>query len=320
MTARTESNGHFEIENVQAGRCRVTVRPDARGGGFNYECEIPESGFLERDFDLPGGSLSGDVVSTEGTPVPDVKVTLDLPPSEANQSGGRRSQTTDDRGRFRFDWLPAGEHHLGADAPDGRMGALSGINVPPDGDTEPVTVVIGSGCALEVVVAIEGKGQPVEGAQVQAYRAFASSGPYLPFDGVTDSEGRCRFDGLPENEYSVYVPPSGCLRARESERVQATPQQTAAAKILMVECGIVDWRLLEKDGLSTQPQYIDVVSAPPEVPGFCSVHSRFHAPFTNLLLSPGNFVLKAVLKDNREILEPFEIQAGQTVRRETRLE
>jgi len=148
-----------------------------------------------------GGTITGTVLDSQGSPVPDAQVSL--------SGAASRSARTDSSGRFSFSFLAPGQYELKA--------AKGFLESPPQ------TVSLGEGQQLSVNLTIPGggviqgrvlysTGLPAQGARVEVW--MGGSG-YL--EGIADNTGGFLFDFIAAGHYwLVAFSPSGNL-SREVE-------------------------------------------------------------------------------------------------------
>lgn len=110
----TDAEGRFEIDELSAGRVKVTARhPDYAEG--SELADVKETGGTAEIRLAAGGALGG-VVTSGGQPLPGVEVALATAGETGfgRMLGGAQGATTDGSGRFRFDHLGAGRYSVSA--------------------------------------------------------------------------------------------------------------------------------------------------------------------------------------------------------------
>jgi hypothetical protein len=124
FTTKTDSEGHFSIDNVPAGNRNVTALLEgyfgvAQNGGYpanaRAQVMVVSANTVEVKLELiPGGAISGHVYNADGTPVTDALVqTLRLTYQEGQQIlQPNLSKTTDDRGEYRIYRLTPGNYYI----------------------------------------------------------------------------------------------------------------------------------------------------------------------------------------------------------------
>lgn len=146
LTATTAADGKFVFRNVRAGGwCVVASMP----GGAYTPAEFQQRGVLGRGLTIPvsdnqtisdirlamapTGVLSGRVVDRDGEPMAFVRVQA---MERFHQDGEARLYIlqvaqTDDRGEYRFYWLPPGRYYLAVVPQDTRRSQVVSVQPPP---------------------------------------------------------------------------------------------------------------------------------------------------------------------------------------------
>lgn len=205
--AVTGADGVFRFTDLEGGQ-RFDLSVDKPG---SVPASVPgiEAPTKERlRIELrPAHNLSGRVLDGERRPVAGAQVT----PIELQETGSgngafarlaRRVRRTDKEGRFVLSELAPGPLRLEVAAP-GFYIKLSGLQIPEEGEADPVEVVLERGAALEGRV-LDGKGQPAGRARV----LVSSHGSQDPFGNLTDladDQGNYRIDRLDPGEHQVTV-------------------------------------------------------------------------------------------------------------------
>jgi hypothetical protein len=137
FTTKTDSEGHFSIDNVPAGNRNVMALLEgyfgiAQNGSYpaNARAQVMVVSAKAAEVKLemiPGGAISGHVYNADGTPVTDAQVqTLRLTYQEGQQIlQPNLSKTTDDHGEYRIYRLPPGSYYIAVNPkqPGGPRGA-----------------------------------------------------------------------------------------------------------------------------------------------------------------------------------------------------
>jgi hypothetical protein len=110
----TDAEGNFEIENISAGRIKVTAKnPDYSDG--SEVADVKETGGTVEIKLTAGGSASG-IVALGSQPLPNAQVALAVAGDAGfgRILGGSQTTTTDGQGHFEFDHLGAGRYTVSA--------------------------------------------------------------------------------------------------------------------------------------------------------------------------------------------------------------
>jgi protocatechuate 3,4-dioxygenase beta subunit len=184
------------------------------------------------------GSISGTVVIVgSGQPARRARLNLSAPP----ESGGNRTATTDDQGRFAFNALPEGRFNLSASKP-GHLNASYGQRRPgrpgtpiqlADGQRLQVQLQMTRGSVITGTV-LDEHGEAIPGTPIRALRFVMQAGQRTlqsAGNSQTDDRGIYRIYGLQPGDYLVFASPrnnnQGVEAARQAE-LQAVIQQAEA--------------------------------------------------------------------------------------------
>ncbi|MBN8469210.1 carboxypeptidase regulatory-like domain-containing protein [Corallococcus exiguus] len=173
--ASTDAEGHFIVGPLPQGDYAAFVTAEGRSPWFRPELDSTSA--METVVLAPSLSLSGQVVSAEGAPVPGILVHLEGDTATASN----QRTTTDGEGRFRFT-APSVLHQLTAEA----GGAFATLDVTPP--QEHVEVRLQPGVFTTGTVR-DDAGQPIPNARVETFRE--DGGPVTAeATTVTDVGGR----------------------------------------------------------------------------------------------------------------------------------
>ncbi|WP_223643079.1 carboxypeptidase-like regulatory domain-containing protein [Corallococcus sp. EGB] len=173
--AVTDAEGHFTVGPLPQGDYAAFVTAEGRSPWFQPELESLTA--LEPVVLARALSLSGQVLSADGAPVPGILVHLDGDTATASN----QRTTTDGEGRFRFT-APAVLHQLNAES----GGAFATLDVTPP--LEHVELRLQPGVFVTGTVR-DDAGQPIANARVETYRE--DGGPVTAeATTVTDAGGR----------------------------------------------------------------------------------------------------------------------------------
>ena len=214
----------------------VVTGPDGRfrltglARGRRFDLSVSREGYAESNLpgleaptlepvqvvlqDLALRRLTGRVLDPEGRPVSGAQVNT-FTEHERGLGGDGTSYshwsyqptTTDDEGKFVLTG-EAGEVSFGVRASGYRMRLVRGLRFPEHGDAAPVEITLERGAILEGRV-VDGRGEPVAGADVRAYLEDRKDRMLPGSHGKTDTEGRYRLEELELGEHTVVVSVEG---------------------------------------------------------------------------------------------------------------
>ena len=212
----------------------------------------PQQGQPPRDLNAPGapiaagkGSISGVVVvAGSGQPARRARVNL----SGGPDTGGGRSTTSDDQGRFAFTALPEGRFDLSAS----KAGHLAGTYGQRQPGRPGTPIQLGDGQRLQVQLQItrgsvitgtvlDEHGEALPGTPVRTLRYVMQSGQRTlqsAGGGQTDDRGVYRIYGLQPGDYLVFATPRNNnqgLDGRQAELQQLLQQSAAMERLAAVQ-------------------------------------------------------------------------------------
>ncbi len=203
--SKTDENGAYAIENLYAGKYRVSVGREGQGGLFEPVRQVIDIGpgeLIRRDFVLElGAVVRGMVVGLiDGQPKPGVAVF-------AIVGGDYKGRTrTNEEGRFEVRGLPTGEYTFflrgeGRDDPT-RGGLGKHIMKLASGEVyQDVVLTVAPPARVEGIV-IGPDGRPLAGIRVTAQ---AADGQPVRRNDRTDEGGRFSIGNLYDGAYRVSV-------------------------------------------------------------------------------------------------------------------
>jgi protocatechuate 3,4-dioxygenase beta subunit len=205
---QTNEAGEYSVSLDMAGEYNFSVGSGNGQGTIDYQRKVPEGETVRFDFDLPTMSISGVITGPDGSPVADVRVSLQHvhdesdPPSMSYRTSYKQ---TDEDGHYEFETLQAGTYHLRAGSENRWGGRRSRSRfaqaVYSHIEVEEGKSVTGVDLQLETPGSVVGivygpDGSPAENVWVQA-----SNEADVTFEGSatgsTDENGRFRLTGLP---------------------------------------------------------------------------------------------------------------------------
>lgn len=120
LVALADEDGRYELELPRGGNWMLQASRTAQGTRVIQHLEVPASGALRVDFELPSGGIAGKVVGADGKGLQQINVQLQGSDADADRAQrDRRSSswgnvTTEEDGSFHFDDLGKGRYTLTA--------------------------------------------------------------------------------------------------------------------------------------------------------------------------------------------------------------
>lgn len=228
---RCDEEGRYEFPALVPGRYHVFIGHDfGNDMALHGTVDVGEWPEQAHDLHVATAGLEGLVRAEDGAPVPMTAVIVGIPDGEREGFAGKA--VTDDQGRYRFAYLPAGEYRLIAwpAASELALGVRDGVRVAPLGRTTAEDLVLRPGGRLEVV-ASDARGDPVVGARATLIdeRGRALPADWLP---AGDGAGRLRTPPLEPGRWSVSLAREGFEPATVEARVRAG--ETVEVPIVLV--------------------------------------------------------------------------------------
>ena len=208
VTVRTDAKGRYRIVNLRPQRIVVSAsRPgyyvELAGGRTGSEVPLDCSGgcsYAGIDFELiPGAVVSGMVLDRFGDPLERVRVSV-----AAQDRGGSKTSSTDDRGRFRVAGLRPGDYVVRARFGRGSSGLAA----------DPVQLELSAGeehTGIRFSLAGLGAGSPTEDTARGGHSGFQVAGMVSGIDAGGSRPARLRLNGIsePRQSYSARTDVSG---------------------------------------------------------------------------------------------------------------
>ena len=275
----TDERGRFEAHGLRPGTLPVQVY--AKGYAlWRGEVECPSLATPELAVWLKrGGSLTGKVVDTSGKAIADAEVEI---PSLVHPAVARA--TSDDKGEFRIDDVPAEEVTIEIDG--GKHGATQRKIIVPAGQVQHQDFRLGTGPALRGVLR-DVRGRPLTGWVVKRATALNEKietnarGEFV----ILDCEQRA-------HEIEVQDRKSGCLvtvlhEVHPSDEEKIYRIEESKMPSCTVRGRVLDARGTPIEGASVVVWQNDIV---PAVVVFTDARGRF----TTMKLPPGRYQLEFV--------------------------
>lgn len=193
-----------------------------------------------------GASVSGRVVTEDGTPVAGARVLYSGASEWSVQPDERLDgKLTDADGKFVFDAVAAGSMRFDARHPDYAPGSSKIVTLDGSTPVEDVEVVLPRGAMIAGVV-VDGGGAPVASARVRvgvAGAGFASAGPRQVF---SDDQGAWTVKGLPRRELeAVALSDAG---SSATVPVDASAGDVAGVKLVVDQTGEIAGIVVDSAG------------------------------------------------------------------------
>ena len=206
FTGSVDPQSNYEVKSVPAGTYVIRLGRAGKGGSFHGQetLKVPDSGVVNRDIVVAGGSLRGTLVSaTTGKPLRQGDVLL----FSGWQNWIGRSDIDPD-GSYSFDFVAAGRYQIYAEAKDHGTKTLEDI-VVVDGEQTEVPPIEMAGGGRVVGRVLDATGQPVVGATIRVVdpKTGAPAPVWGGFD--TDEEGRFEITHIPAGTYGITAQKDG---------------------------------------------------------------------------------------------------------------
>ncbi|MBL9018963.1 MAG: carboxypeptidase regulatory-like domain-containing protein [Myxococcales bacterium] len=251
----TGADGRFRIAALPAGSFRFEARHDEHAPGVT-DTLVLDGATAREGITIqlrPGAVLEGVVLDAARVPVPAARVrvreeTAGLPMQRTRQV------TTDAAGTFRFAGLPRTSVHVVALGED-RTSTTARVDLATSA-TARVELVLD----LEGQIAgnvVDGRGEPVEGGQVWAYRDASDGGSAGDAQlrgeqvALTDGAGAFAFRGLSPGRYTLRAHPPGATPDYETLLLRPEVKATVgdrAVKLVLAGDGAVTGKVVFADG------------------------------------------------------------------------
>jgi uncharacterized GH25 family protein len=254
---KTGADGRYELVVDGGGPCHITVGGEGGGTKVSRRVDLPEAATYTLDFELESGRIAGRVVDSDGKPLENAMVQLNVERDLASLSGvGTYGwfQTKAD-GAFTFDNLAANVYRVTAsDSRNGFNGAGAQYGEASVGDLK----VDGGASIGDVVIRLEraavltgvvrmASGAPAVSAFVTMRDARGASRDPWVGRHSTDGAGRYRIDDLSAGTWSVSAQ-LGNEASDESAPVRVESGDTATVDLSMRAATKLHITVLDRDG------------------------------------------------------------------------
>jgi hypothetical protein len=118
----TDKAGRYQVSGLAPGQYKIRADlPEGLNSPSQHSVEVVDRGCAASDFIVQTyGQISGRVFDEKGNPLPNI--TVDIIPATDVQSDSPKGKkwSTDNEGRYKFDWIPPGDYYLGVGLANGR--------------------------------------------------------------------------------------------------------------------------------------------------------------------------------------------------------
>jgi len=333
--ATTDAGGTVSFEGLAAGDYQVALL------GADFDPAAAQAGDLDiamqfvtlvagetRQLEIGGGGAAADVegvITRRGEAVAGAMVVAVLP-------SGAKTSRTDETGRYDLKRVPVGSHVLMIQVVGGGIGGGSyytGLEVPSSAAIRHDIVLPGAGVVILVRDA-EGGG-PVAGMPVSLRPSDGSHISGADF-GITDTEGRARFDAVAPGEYVVAAGRSTMpmLAGQELDRYAAGQRRVTIAggeerdeqvELLLGSGATFRARIADRDGnylTGAHLYYLDERGQPLAILSMSGTNANGVAQLTGLPAGPGRILVRHARHGVKEL--QVDLRAGELHKQEIVLE
>lgn len=215
-TIYQESNaeGGFSFEDVAAGQAELQANvTEGVRTTEKLEIEVPDSGELVKNIDLPSGAINGIVVDSHGKPVVGVAVQAIEEKNalkKTDDTEGRNSNQVESLagGKFEITGLKPARYLVTSHRKD--LGAArETIDVPANGSVDNLKLTLAGDAVIVSELSELETGAPMSGDTVEV---FTLQGARAARSTPRDAFGKCRIERLPAGSYFVRIQPDGYTR------------------------------------------------------------------------------------------------------------
>jgi len=335
--ASLDADGRYEVQLDAPGAYLVTVQITGSMTGLQqhsteFRETVPEAKEHALNLDLPLGALRGTVYGSDRRPIAGTRVTLGTEGGiqTGTVMGGAYAETsTDDAGRFTFEYLRPGRYWVGAGGAlmGGAFGtaAKAGRQVRSGLRIEEGQTLEGIDFRLAEPGAIEGRVVDEAGKAVTDVSVFVrdAEGHMLDRFSMTasKSDGSFRYDGVAEGEYVVSARGKG-LASVESAPVRVEAGGKASVELVLRPGTRLEVEVTDGEGEPLAARITVTDEHGREVQGMiglADLAATFGEAFDGKKqrigpLPPGTYTVTAVSADGHESSRPVTLD-GQAERR-----
>jgi protocatechuate 3,4-dioxygenase beta subunit len=335
--AQLGPDGRYQTELGAPGKYVVTVQITAGGGAFQqnnveYRETIPEKAEHVLDIELPLGALRGLVVGPDRNALKGARVTLatDGGLESGSMLGGQYSEaTTDDAGRYAFDFLRPGTYSVAAGGAlfGGAFGGQSqaGRVVRAGLEVAEGRALEGVDFQLEAPGDIQGRVLDAGGTPLKDASVFVrdANGRLLDRLSMTTSgaDGAFTYKGVAPGEYVVSARAKGAASG-ESAPVRVESGGSASVELVLQAGTKLVVEVVDEEGNALRVRVSVTDEHGREMQGMLGfsemaggISEGFDSSRTNVgPLPPGTYTVTATAEDGKKASRPVNLE-GQPERR-----
>ncbi len=240
----TDREGAFSLSGIEAGEnnwIRVKKSEYLDGSSEAFSIEPKQSVDLAPIVLELGGSLQGTVLGPDGKGMSDCLVLVTHEGETEVQQSGNPSSTTGGRGEFLIQGLPSGAVDLVVKATHYLEKRVPQVEVIEGSVHKDIVIQLEQGNAVSGVV-VDGRGQPVVGAEVTA-KDYAQGVKELR--AVTGGDGRFTVEGIQANDVVELDVAHDSFSTYTSEKIKVG---SADLKIVLKEHGSLRGTVITSEG------------------------------------------------------------------------
>ncbi len=322
-STRTDDIGFYEIEDVPVGNWMMMVGNFGMMGGSGWigSLDIESSGLIEKNIELPSGSILVRVLAAEsGSPLANINVALR--PAMGTSGGGWLP--TDAQGEALFETLLEGEYVVSVGYlamplfgnAGGRGAAIAGPFHFDGTSRLEKQLRLGLSCGLDLRVT-DGGGAPIAGVHI--FLLHADGQPFHQISTQeTDSQGNLRMDGLPAGSFRVLARHAS---GQVETAVQLTEGVTSSLNLSLDRGCTLRLQITDQAGLPLRG--IQAVALDSRGSPISALYSLDHAMSLGMSffqggeqilgpLAPGSYTLLLSDFSGQSTRTPLEIPAGRS--------